>query len=487
MSTIHDQAMNYVYQQVLQRLLSFFSRAERTALQLLIQRLMVAAGGAERMGDYKVLVTSSGTRDSCYTLALLRAAQLSIAGRAPATFQLRVAVLRSGSMGGAALDNLHRSFAALFLYDDPRVEMLMVDHRQVLPFNHQKSPDNDSADANRINLLMMGHRRARDEPLELWDDVCLARAEFCGQIARWNNGVDAWVASESPRRQKQFINDLARAVQKAGLEALPSNAVSFDDLFAVLDGLGGDLYRGLYAESQLLRWRPEDGFESCRRTTFVDIHDMAVGKLEERWPLLSEFLGFQAEEWVFHQGEGEYADPLIEAHLRGLEAEFIDGSGYECGFAEHVQRTLVRMQQMQVPDPVCEQMIARLGLQQTEELREEAATALHQTYGLNEAQWVCLLFTPFIERGAGLERFLRSCHPGMLVALPDLHRAMQGLHGPEQVLQWMTDVSGLPIRLIGHLYAMEPLPARGAARSAGGAAEDAGNADTGVGGRSAER
>ncbi len=57
MSTIHDQAMNYVYQQVLQRLLSFFSRAERTALQLLIQRLMVAAGGAERMGDYKVLVS----------------------------------------------------------------------------------------------------------------------------------------------------------------------------------------------------------------------------------------------------------------------------------------------------------------------------------------------------------------------------------------------------------------------------------------------
>jgi hypothetical protein len=36
---------------------------------------------------------------------------------------------------------------------------------------------------------------------------------------------------------------------------------------------------------------------------------------------------------------------------------------------------------------------------------------------------------------------------------------MQGLHGPEQVLQWMTDVSGLPIRLIGHLYAMEPPPA----------------------------
>ena len=55
MTNTHDQAMNYVYQQVLQRLLSFFSRAERTALQLMIQRLVVAAGGMERIGDYKVL------------------------------------------------------------------------------------------------------------------------------------------------------------------------------------------------------------------------------------------------------------------------------------------------------------------------------------------------------------------------------------------------------------------------------------------------
>jgi hypothetical protein len=46
----------------------------------------------------------------------------------------------------------------------------------------------------------------------------------------------------------------------------------------------------------------------------------------------------------------------------------------------------------------------------------------------------------------------------MLVALPELHRAMQGLHAPEQVLKWMTDVSGLPVRLIARLYAMEAMP-----------------------------
>lgn len=136
MTLIHDQAMNYVYQQMLQRLLSFFSRAERTALQLLIQRLVVTAGGMEHIGDYKVLAVQSGSRDSCYTLALLRAAQLSIAGRAPATFQLRVASLRMNGVSALAQDNLHRCNSALFFYDDPRVEVVTADHRQVLPFIH---------------------------------------------------------------------------------------------------------------------------------------------------------------------------------------------------------------------------------------------------------------------------------------------------------------------------------------------------------------
>ncbi|WP_445181399.1 hypothetical protein [Pseudomonas sp. McL0111] len=458
MSTIHDQAMNHVYQQVLQRLLSFFSRAERTALQLLIQRLVVAAGGFERIGEYKVLVTPTGGRDSSYALALMRAAQLSLAGRAPATFQLRVATLRWNGTGEVALDNMHRSFSALFLYDDPRVELLMVDHREVRPFNHLAALSDDGADANRRNLLMMGHRRNRDEALELWDDTCLATAEFYGQVARWNNGVDALVSSEPPRRQMQFMDTLGRAVRKAGMGVLPSGLSGCEGLFAVLDGLGGDLYRGFYTEAERIGWRPEGEFESCRRATYLDIHDMVVGKLEDRWPLLSEFLGFQAVQWALHQSEGEHADPLVEAHFRGLEAEYIEGRSYNEGFTEHVHKDLEIMRRTQVPEPVCEQLISGLGhLSDLDDLRQQATTSLHKTFGLSEAQLVCLLFAPFIEHGAGLERFLRTCHPGMLVAMPDLHRAMQGLHAPEQVMQWMTDVSGLSVRLVGHLYAMSPL------------------------------
>ncbi len=459
MSTIHDQAMNYVYQQVLQRLLSFFSRAERTALQLLIQRLAVAAGGMDRIGDFKVLAIQSGTRDCCYSLALLRAAQLSIAGRAPATFQLRVATLRSNGVPASALHNLHRCFSALFLHDDPRVELLMVDHREILPFNHLAPVCDEGREAGRLNLLMVGHRRGWDEALTLWDDLYLSTAEFYGQVARWNNGVDALISSDNALRQEQFLDGLERAVRKVGLGELSRKGGGFEELFCLLDSLGGDCYRELYSQDDRVPWRPLGEFEACRRTSYIGIDDMVVGKMEERWPLLSDFLGFQADDLMLEARTGECADPLIGAYLKGLQASYIEGRTYEAGVSEYQQQCLATMRRRNTPEQVCERFeSAFANLADLAEHRSLAAAALQKNFDLDEPQLVCLLFAPFINAGAGLERFLRTCHPGMLVAMPELHRAMQGLHAPEQVLQWMTDVSGLPLRLISRLYAMEAVP-----------------------------
>jgi hypothetical protein len=424
----------------------------------MIQRLVVAAGGMERIGDFKVMSIQTGTLDSCYTLALLRAAQLSIASRAPATFHLRVATLRLNGTGSTALDNIHRSNTALFLYDDPRVELLMVDNREVLPFDHLAPISEAGRESNRLNLLMVGHRRDWNDPLDLWDDGYLTTAEFYGQIARWDGGVDVLITSESPRQQKQFLDGLGRAAKKASLEALSYSAMGFESLFAVLDELGSDYYREFYAGHEHVAWRPAGRFEACRRTTSLDIHDMVVGKLEERWPLLTEFLGVQPDEMAAHLSDNEYISPVLAAHLRGLQACFVMGSSYESGLAEYLQRALVMMRRKQVPERICELALVSFGNPAAmAEQRMLAAVEAQETLGLTEAQLICLLFAPFVDKGAGLERFLRSCHPGMLVAMPELHKAMQGYQAPEQVVQWMNDVSGLPVSLISTLYRMRPM------------------------------
>ncbi|MBV4485038.1 hypothetical protein HU727_005495 [Pseudomonas sp. SWRI153] len=458
MSTIHDQAMNYVYQQVLQRLLSFFSRAERTALQLLIQRLVVAAGGMDNIGQFKVLVNQSGSRESSYTLALLRAAQLTVAGRAPATFQLRVATLRWSGDSPAALQNLHRSYSALFLYDDPRVELLMADNREVMPFDYRMPVTDEGREASRINLLLVGHCRTWLEIPELWDDAYLATAEYYSQIARWNNGVDAMISTETRSSQRHFLEGLNRALQRVTIAGPGLVHSGFEALFPLLDGLGVDFYRQLRPVDDQPAWRPEGEFEACRRTSFIDINDMVVGKLEDRLPLLGEFLGFEADDLALYQGEALFADPLTSAHVRGLYARFIEGRAYESGVDDYIQYALADMRRNEVADGICQHLMASFeAVRAPEHLRMQAEDFLLKSFDVNETQLACLLFAPFIDSGRGLERFLRNCHPGMLVAMPDLHRAMQGLHAPEQVLKWITEVSGLPVRLVTHLYAMGPV------------------------------
>jgi hypothetical protein len=155
--------------------------------------------------------------------------------------------------------------------------------------------------------------------------------------------------------------------------------------------------------------------------------------------------------------------------------------GYETGVAEYLQRALVMMRRKQLAERLCEQAVEAFGNPATlAEQRVLAAAEAQKNLGLSEAQLVCLLFSPFVENGAALERFLRQCHPGMLVAMPDLHRAMQGNPVPEQVLQWMTDVSGLPVSLIGKLYRMGPVLAdegRAGAPELGGAGVQAEESD----------
>jgi len=157
MSNFHEQAMSFVYQQVLHRLLGFFSRPERIALQLLIQRLLVAAGGIERIAHFRVLLVHEGGKECAYTLAFLRAAQLSIAGRSPDTFVLRVAVLCQPRVTTNVMARIQTQCAELFLYDDPRVELLLVDDEGISRQHKPLPVAQRSSFLDRIQVLMSGH------------------------------------------------------------------------------------------------------------------------------------------------------------------------------------------------------------------------------------------------------------------------------------------------------------------------------------------
>lgn len=456
MSSIHEQAMNYVYQQVLQRLLSYFNRAERTALQLLIQRLVVAAGGIERIASLKVMIAFSGGKDSAYTVAFLRAAQLSIAGRSPATFNLRVANMRHIGMTPAVMDNIHRTYSALFLYDDPRVELLAVDQQHIHAFEPDLPFSLSARERNRSDMLLSGHLSGGDNRTTFCNSCYLNVAEFMGRAASWGNGVDVIASGESRKEQKQYATWIMRLAQHAGQETGAWHKQNFSSVLRTIGTVGQAYYRELYGDAPEASGWAGRMFASPSKSVapvFISLSDLVSSHAEEHWKLLTEFLGFRFVDLAFSFSESDCANPLLMAHMHGLRSQYVLGQDYAQGIGEYLQLATKLMRSKRMPTRLIDQAMAAYdGQERLEERRTLAAAYALEGFGLNETQLVCLLFAPFVGEGRDLEAFLRSCHPGMLVALPDMHKALSGLPAPEQVVQWLVDVSGLSLKGMQGLY-----------------------------------
>lgn len=456
MSSIHEQAMNYVYQQVLQRLLGYFKRAERTALQLLIQRLIVAAGGIERISSFKVMVPFSGGKDSAYTVALLRAAQLSIAGRSPSTFNLRIANMRHTGMTPAVMENIQRTYSALFLHDDPRVELLVVDHQAVTVFEPGLPLSLACRDQNRSDMLLNGHVSAGDGRTTFCNSCYLGIAEFFERAAAWGVGVDAVVSGDSRKEQKQYMTWVMRLVPTTAYRLTDSDNQNFNGMLGVIGSINQAYHQALYGDdsesaTQLIGHMGPIN-TSCV-PAFISICDLIPSDADEHWKLLTEFLGFRFDDLAFSFSESDCANPLLMAHMRGLKVQYVQGRTYAEGVGEYLQLAKVLMRRKRMPQRLIDKAMSAYADAERINIRRELAAAYAQDgFGLSEAQLICLLFSPFVNEGRELEVFLRRLHPGMLVALPDLHKALQGSAVPEQVLQWLVDISGLTLQGLQGLY-----------------------------------
>jgi hypothetical protein len=452
---MHEQAMSNVYQQVLQRLSGYFNRSERTALQLLIQRLVVAAGGIERIGGYKVMVAFSGGKDSAYTVAMLRAAQLSIASRGPATFRLRVANMRHAGISSAVMGNMDRCYSALFLHDDPRVELLVIDQHYVQIFEPDLPFSNAGREQNRSDMLLAGHLTAGDARATFCNSCYLGMADFLVRAASWGDGVHAVISGDSPKEQKQYATWIMRLARHGGESLEPWHTLGFSAALSAIDRVGRAYHQALYGDA-------EEGSDCGQPAvypgrviapTLLTAADLIGFRTEEHWGLLTDFLGFRFDDLAFSFSESDCANPLLMAHLRGLKAEFIEGRAYSEGIAEYLELAAALMRRKRMPARLIAQALAAYDSPEKIDDRRQLAEGYGQeAFGLSETQWVCLLFSPFVDGGARLEDFLRRYHPGMLVALGDLHKTLAGQLAPDLVAHWLVDVSGLSLKGLQSLY-----------------------------------
>ncbi|WP_144172666.1 hypothetical protein [Pseudomonas sp. Kh13] len=417
MTAIHDQAMHYIYQQVLERLLSHMSQAQRASLQLLIQRLLVAAGGPEYIGTFRLLVLQGNDRRSARLLAMLRAAQLSIALRAPVTFQLRVLVVSLPVAGSATLEGHERSFSALFMQDDPRVQLQMVEGREVIPFSRHPSASTERWLSAKDAMLMFGHLvDARPEAL-LGSRLHLELAGAMGFALQAQAPADVLITAIPACQRRQYLAWARRSLRLAG-ERGPH--MVHQCLAALAHGLSR-----LNSSVGVALGAVAGPTSAAAPVRVIAIDDLLPPLLEEQQLDLMLGCCFEAAQdaWPL----AAFVEPLALAQLQELRARSLE---------PQASRPALRL----------------AGQPEGIKRRDVHQLQLGKAYGINQIQQVCLLFSPFARQGKNLERFLQCRHADMLVALPYLHRALQGKPCPDAVKNWLVNTSGLPLGQLRMIY-----------------------------------
>lgn len=420
MSAIHDQAMHYIYKQVLERVLGNMSQAQRASLQLLVQRLLVAAGGVEYMGALHLLVVQGNDRGSARLLTLLRAAQLTIALRAPETFRLRVLVVCLPALGNHKLESHERLFNTLFMHDDVRVQLQMIEGGEVVPFSRRPTPKAERWTLARNALLLFGHMiDARPEAL-LGSRMHLELADALRQALAGQKGGDVVLTAMPARQRRRYLSWARRTLRQAGEQGLRGMPQC---LAEVLDGLGA---LHAVAGTALDPARdPELPASEPAMLRVIAVDDLCVSQPGS--DPLDELLGCRFESNLDGKPLGAFLDPLAITHLHEMRAQCIDPDTPRLSLRLANASSLLRPY-------------------------EAVQARFAKTYGISQAQLTCALFSPFAHRGRDLERYLQCRQPDMLVALPYLHRALQGKPCPEPVKDWLVNTSGLTLAQMRAIY-----------------------------------
>ncbi len=394
-------------------------------------RLHASLPDREALDRNLVMVAYGGGKDSSYTLAFVRAMQLILFRVHGSTFRLRVATNRHAGMPRAVLENVHREYRALMLYQDPGCELLLVDGDEVSIFDVDSPQPEHMVQRNRLDILMTGHRTFADGRPTFCNACNLSVFNSFGVAAAYGRGADLIITGDSREEQRQYTAWVGRLARQLAVPDRPARRPEQAQgggsggpgrLLARLDAIGQSYFADIHG--------PDDAAALAERRVcsdvpaglrFFSIYDDTAYRAGDHFELLTGFLGFEFDDLAFSFTESDCGNPALMAHLRGLKCEHVYGRSYAEGLTEYVGFALGLMRKKDFPPDLVEMMRARYESPgAVDRMRWTAAQYAWETFGLTEEQLVCMAYSPFAEKAAGLGEFLAREQPALVARAEDI-------------------------------------------------------------------
>lgn len=371
------------------------------------QRLLAALPDSKNPANNRVLLAYGGGKDSSYMVAYVRYIQGLIWQQHGSTFQLRISTNRHAAMNSSVMENIDRVYRALQIHDDDFTECLVTDGLQIRHFDRHLPMPDSVRQQNRNDVLMNGHRFRADARSTFCNACNLSMVNSFGLAAHFEGGVDVIITGDSPQEQIAYLA-WARHLSRLFNAPVADKTRGFSGFLQTLDGVAERYFADIYGADQVtpahrITWQLE------RDPLFFNIYQDTAYEAGAHWALLTEFMHFRFDELMFSFSESDCGNPTLMAHIRGLRAETLMQRSYAEGIREYVRFALGLMEQKDFPPQLIAEMAARYQDDAAiERARQRAAEFAEQAFGLNEAQLVCMIYSPFIAQGHQLNAWLQQ-------------------------------------------------------------------------------
>lgn len=373
--------------------------------------------------DNLVLVAYGGGKDSSYMVAFVRFLQLLIDQECQETFHLRVATNRHSGMPAAVMENIDRVYQTLGLYEDPDVELLLIDGNEINRFTATSPLPYAIIERNRSDILMTGHR-CYGEARPTFCNACnLSMVNSFGVSLSYEKSVDVVITGDSTKEQRAYFVWIRRIAAKFGL-TVERERTDFGSLLRLVDDIAQHYFADIYGAqaTETIQARRINMNDMSKNPVFFSIYQDTGYEAGDHWELLSDFLKFEFDDLAFSFTESDCSNPSLMAHLRGLKAEHVFGRSYEEGIREYVDFALALMQKKGFPEQLTQLMRKRYqSAAAVARMRRKLDVYACEVLDLTEEQIVCMLYAPFVQRGQALEEYLRKEQPDYLPYAASMH------------------------------------------------------------------
>lgn len=426
-ATSRDTAVRHKRRHAWKALQEALPNRDLPAVQDCVTQLYESLPDKENLSRNTVMVAYGGGKDSAYTAAFMRAVHLAMEERFDGdSFTLRIVTMRHAGMPFIVMQNIHRTYKALGVYEDPLVDLLLVEREHVGPFNVHAPMPQPVIEYNRTDLLMSGHRSYGDGRTTFCNACNLNVANSFGIAARHGGGVDLIVTGDSPSEQRDYLLWIRKLARSVGQQ--PAANKKFKGTLETLDGLAKTYFSEIHGSAQKKRLA-ERGVASDvpENLAFFSIYDHTDYESGAHWALLTEFLGFIFDELAFSFTESDCANPAMMAHLRGLRTQHAYGRSYREGIDQYADFAIALMKKKDFPDHLVAIMQQRYSSDEgVAAMRAMAEQYALTTFGLSTENLVCMVYSPFAGECANLHDYLAREQPDLVAQEQDIRDVLSG-------------------------------------------------------------